>query len=340
MKVDDFDYNLPEELIAQKPINKRDQSRLMLLNKNNGSITEKKFYEILDLLNKEDLLILNNSKVIPARLYGNKIPTRTKIEVLLLNQLKHNRWEVLVRPGRRVKKGVNIKFGKGELIGKAVQYTDFGGRIMEFDYDGDFDHILNKLGQMPLPPYIKEDLEQPERYQTVYAKKKGSVAAPTAGLHFTDQLIKKIKDKGVTVKYITLHVGLGTFRPVKEDQIENHEMHSEYIEVKKDVIDQIKKVKSNNGRIISVGTTVTRALETVAANGKIKEFKGWTDIFIYPGYEFKVIDGLVTNFHLPKSTLLMMVSALAGKEKIFKAYKKAIKDKYRFYSLGDAMFIY
>jgi len=340
MKVEEFDYDLPERLIAQKPVEKRDHSRLMLLNKNTGQIDEKKFYEIIDLLKKDDLLILNNSKVIPARLFGRKVPSGTNIEVLLLNQIKENRWEVLVRPGRRVKKGVKVSFGDGKLIGEAVEYTEFGGRIMEFQYEGDFDEILNELGEMPLPPYINDKLDNPERYQTVYAKKKGSVAAPTAGLHFTPELLDKIKAKGVEIEYITLHVGLGTFRPVKEDIVEDHDMHSEYIEVSKDVVEKVKKRKENKGRVISIGTTVTRALETAAQNGEINEFKGWTDIFIYPGYEFKVIDALITNFHLPKSTLLMMISALAGMENVFNAYQTAIDREFRFYSLGDAMFIY
>jgi len=340
MKVEEFDYDLPERLIAQKPIENRDESRLMILNKETGEINEKIFYEIVDLLNKEDLLILNNSKVIPARLYGEKVPTGTDIEVLLLTRLNNNRWEVLVKPGKRVKKGVKVSFGNGELVGKAVEYTEFGGRIMEFEYEGEFEKILDKLGRMPLPPYIKEDLDEPERYQTVYAEKRGSVAAPTAGLHFTPELLEKIKEKGVQVKYITLHVGLGTFRPVRTDKVEDHDMHSEYIEVDQEVVEEIKKIKQGKGRVISVGTTVTRALETVAENGPLEEFKGWTDIFIYPGYNFKVIDALITNFHLPKSTLLMMISALAGKENIMTAYEKAVKEEYRFYSLGDAMFIY
>ncbi|HMA58869.1 MAG TPA: tRNA preQ1(34) S-adenosylmethionine ribosyltransferase-isomerase QueA [Halanaerobiales bacterium] len=340
MRVDDFNYELPERLIAQKPIENRDESRLMLLNKETGEIDEKIFYEIVDLLNKEDLLILNNSKVIPARLYGKKVPTGTDIEVLLLTRLDDKRWEVLVKPGKRVKKGVEISFGNGQLTGKAVEYTEFGGRVMEFDYEGDFEEILDKLGNMPLPPYIKEDLDEPERYQTVYAKKRGSVAAPTAGLHFTPELLDEIEEKGVQVEYITLHVGLGTFRPVRTDEVEEHDMHSEYIEVSEEVVNKIKKTKKGPGRVISVGTTVTRALETAAEDGELEEFKGWTDIFIYPGFEFKVIDALITNFHLPKSTLLMMISALAGKEKIFKAYEKAVKEEYRFYSLGDAMFIY
>ncbi|MCF8001211.1 MAG: tRNA preQ1(34) S-adenosylmethionine ribosyltransferase-isomerase QueA [Halanaerobiales bacterium] len=340
MRVDEFDYDLPERLIAQKPIENRDESRLMLLNKETGEIEDRYFKEIVELLNEEDILILNDSKVIPARLYGEKVPTGTEIEVLLLNRLNDKKWEVLVRPGKRVKKGVKVNFGNGELIGEAIEYTDFGGRIMEFSFEGNFDEILDKLGEMPLPPYIKEDLDEPERYQTVYAKKRGSVAAPTAGLHFTPELMDRIREKGVKIKYITLHVGLGTFRPVKTDKVEEHDMHAEYIEVDEEVIETIKETKKGKGRVIAVGTTVSRALETAAQSGKLSEFKGWTDIFIYPGYEFKAIDALITNFHLPKSTLLMMISALADKEKILNAYKKAIEKEYRFYSLGDAMFIY
>ena len=340
MRVDEFDYDLPESLIAQQPIENRDESRLMLLNKETGETTDRYFKEIVELLNKDDILILNDSKVIPARLYGEKVPTGTEIEVLLLNRVNKNTWEVLVRPGKRVKKGVKVKFGDGELVGEAVEYTDFGGRIMEFSFEGNFDEILDKLGQMPLPPYIKKDLDEPERYQTVYAKKRGSVAAPTAGLHFTPELMEEIKNKGVQIKYITLHVGLGTFRPVKTDKVEEHDMHAEYIEVDEEIVETIKQTKEGKGRVIAVGTTVTRALETAAETGELSEFKGWTEIFIYPGYEFKVIDALITNFHLPKSTLLMMISALADKEKIFNAYEKAIEKEYRFYSLGDAMFIY
>lgn len=340
MKVKEFDYDLPEHLIAQEPIDKRDQSKLMLLDKKTGQIGEKKFYQITEMLNEKDLLILNNSKVIPARLYGKKIPTGTEIEILLLNQLEEKRWEVLVRPGKRAKKGVKINFGDDMLIGEVLEYTDFGGRIMDFSYQGNFENILNELGEMPIPPYIKKKLEEPDRYQTVYAEKKGSVAAPTAGLHFTPQLLEKIKNQGTQIEYITLHVGLGTFRPVRSKKVEKHDMHSEYIEVDKQVVKKIRGVKNSKGRIISVGTTVTRALETAALDGEIKEYKGWSDIFIYPGYDFKVIDALITNFHLPKSTLLMLVSALAGKENIFNAYQKAIEKEYRFYSLGDAMFIY
>ncbi|MBS3810669.1 MAG: tRNA preQ1(34) S-adenosylmethionine ribosyltransferase-isomerase QueA [Halanaerobiales bacterium] len=340
MKVDDFDYELPERLIAQKPVENRDESRLMLLNKESGEIKETIFNQITEYINKDDLIVLNNSKVIPARLYGKKIPTNTEIEVLLLNKVSEKRWEVLVKPGRRVKKGVEVSFGDGQLVGKAVEYTDFGGRIMEFSFQGSFSKILDELGKMPLPPYIKNELKEPERYQTVYAKKEGSVAAPTAGLHFTPELLTKIEDKKISIRYITLHVGLGTFRPVRTDVIKEHDMHAEYVEVAQDVVEKIKETKAKDGRIISIGTTVSRALETAAQGGKLTEYRGWTDIFIYPPYQFKVIDALITNFHLPKSTLLMMVSALAGRKKIFKAYQKAVDEKYRFYSLGDAMFIY
>jgi len=341
MRVDEFDYDLPDELIAQKPISRRDESRLMCLHKKTGEINEIIFKEIINHLHSGDLLILNNSKVIPARLYGKKVPTGTEIEVLLLNEIEDDIWEVLVKPGKRVKKGVGISFNNGQLIGKAVDYTDFGGRIMEFSYQGNFNKLIKELGEMPLPPYIKEDLENPDRYQTVYAQKEGSVAAPTAGLHFTPELMNKIKQMGIKIATITLHVGLGTFRPVKTDKIEEHDMHAEYYEIDQKVIDKIKNTKNNNKRVIAVGTTVTRTLEGAATGvNEIEADKGWTDLFIYPGYEFKIIDCLVTNFHLPKSTLLMLVSALAGKENVFNAYQKAIENEYRFYSLGDAMFIY
>lgn len=341
MDVEEFDYDLPENLIAQKPKLRRDHSRLMCLNKDTGDIKEDIFKDITEYFDQGDMIIFNNSQVIPARLYGKKIPTGTEIEILLLTELKEGRWEVLVRPGKRVKKGVKVSFGNDKLIGEAVEYTDFGGRIMEFTYDGDFDEIIEELGEMPLPPYIEEKLDNPDRYQTVYAKKRGSAAAPTAGLHFTPELIAKLEKKGVIVDYITLHVGLGTFRPVRTKKVEEHDMHSEYYEINKNVVDNIRKTKENDNRIIAVGTTVTRTLESAAQNNKeLTADKGWTDIFIYPDYDFKVIDGLVTNFHLPKSTLLMLVSAFAGKEKVFKAYRKAVEEEYRFFSLGDAMFIY
>ena len=342
MDVKEFDYDLPDKLIAQKPEDNRDESQLMCLDKNTGKINEEIFKNIIDYVNPNDMIIFNNSEVIPARMYGEKIPTGTEIEILLLNEIEEGKWEVLVKPGKRVKKGVKVSFGNDLLIGEAVEYTDFGGRIMEFSHEGDFSEIIDKLGEMPLPPYINRKLDNPDRYQTVYAKKRGSAAAPTAGLHFTNELINDLKNKGVGIGYLTLHVGLGTFRPVRTDKVEEHDMHSEYYELDQNVIDKIKKTKKNGGRIIAVGTTVTRTLESVATqnNGKLKSSKGWTDIFIYPGYEFKAIDALITNFHLPKSTLLMLVSAFAGKENIMKAYQKAVKKEYRFFSLGDAMFIY
>ncbi|MFW6279369.1 MAG: tRNA preQ1(34) S-adenosylmethionine ribosyltransferase-isomerase QueA [Bacillota bacterium] len=340
MQVNDFDYDLPDKLIAQEPIPKRDESRLMLLDRKKGSIEETVFKNIVQYLDPGDLLVLNDSKVIPARLYGKKIPTGTEIEVLLLNEKKEGTWEVLVKPGRRVKKGVRVSFGEGLMEGKAVEYTDFGGRIMEFDYRGEFEEVLQQLGEMPLPPYIKKDLEEPERYQTVYAQKKGSAAAPTAGLHFTPQLLQQIKNKGVNVSTITLHVGLGTFRPVREEKVEEHDMHAEYYEIDNRTAQLIKKTKQDNKRVIAVGTTVTRTLEGVYdKHGSIKVDRGWTDIFIYPGFDFQVLDGLITNFHLPKSTLLMLVSAFAGKKNVMHAYQKAIEKEFRFYSLGDAMFI-
>lgn len=340
MKVDEFDYFLPEELIAQTPAPNRDESRLMILDRKSGRVEEGIFKDIINYLNPGDLLVLNNSKVIPARLFGVKVPTETKVEVLLLNEIEEGLWEVLVRPGKRIKKGVSISFGDGMLTGKAVDYTDFGGRIMKFEYQGDFDQIIEELGQLPLPPYITNKLENPQRYQTVYAREKGSVAAPTAGLHFTPDLLNRIKEKGIGISYLTLHVGLGTFRPVKEEYVEEHKMHSEYYEVSSETVSKIKETKENGGRVIAVGTTVTRTLEGIVfENGGLKPARGWTDIFIYPGFKFKVIDGLVTNFHLPKSTLLMLVSAFAGKNNIMNAYNKAVKEKYRFFSLGDAMFI-
>jgi len=341
MKVEEFDYHLPEELIAQKPLPKRDESRLMVLNPQENNIEENIFKNLKEYLDPGDMIIMNNSRVIPARLYGAKIPTGTEIEILLLNELAEDRWEVLVRPGRRAKKGVKINF-EDILEAEVVEYTDFGGRIVEFSWDQanyDFEEILNQLGEMPLPPYINEKLDDPERYQTVYSEKKGSAAAPTAGLHFTDHLLKELQEYGVILDYITLHVGLGTFRPVKSEDIEDHEMHEEYAEVSAETAAKIKEVKAAGNKVVAVGTTVTRTLESAAQNGELNEYKGWTDIFIYPGYEYKVIDSLITNFHLPKSTLIMMVSALAGKEFILKAYKKAVEDEFRFFSLGDAMLI-
>lgn len=341
MKVEEFEYHLPEELIAQKPLPERDESRLMVLNPQENTIEENIFKNLKEYLEPGDMIIMNNSRVIPARLYGAKIPTGTEIELLLLNELAEGRWEVLVRPGRRAKKGVKIKF-EDILEAEVVEYTDFGGRIVEFSWDQenyDFEEVLNKLGEMPLPPYINEKLDDPERYQTVYSEKKGSAAAPTAGLHFTDELLNKLQEYGVILDYITLHVGLGTFRPVKSEDIEDHKMHEEYAEISAATAAKIKEVKAEGNKVVAVGTTATRTLESAAQDGELSEYKGWTDIFIYPGYEFKVIDSLITNFHLPKSTLLMLVSALAGKEFILKAYKKAVEDEFRFFSLGDAMMI-
>ena len=341
MKVEEFDYHLPEELIAQKPVSKRDESRLMVLDPQQKNIEENVFKNLKEYLDPGDMIIMNNSRVIPARLYGAKIPTGTEIELLLLNELEKGRWEVLVRPGRRAKKGVEINFND-ILKADVVEYTDFGGRIVEFSWDEDeydFEEVLNQLGEMPLPPYINEKLDNPERYQTVYSEKKGSAAAPTAGLHFTDELLEELKDYGIILHFITLHVGLGTFRPVRSEEIEDHDMHEEYAEISAETVEKIKKCKKRGNKVVAVGTTVTRTLESAAQDGELSEYKGWTDIFIYPGYEFKVIDSLITNFHLPKSTLLMLVSALAGKEFILKAYRKAVEDEFRFFSLGDAMLI-
>lgn len=341
MKVDEFDYHLPEELIAQKPVSKRDESRLMVLDPQQKNIEENVFKNLKEYLDPGDMIIMNNSRVIPARLYGAKIPTGTEIELLLLNELEKGRWEVLVRPGRRAKKGVEINFND-ILKADVVEYTDFGGRIVEFSWDEEkynFEEVLNQLGEMPLPPYINEKLDNPERYQTVYSEKKGSAAAPTAGLHFTDELLEELNDYGIILDFITLHVGLGTFRPVRSEDIEDHDMHEEYAEISAETVEKIKECKKRGNKVVAVGTTVTRTLESAAQNGELSEYKGWTDIFIYPGYEFKVIDSLITNFHLPKSTLLMLVSALAGKEFILKAYRKAVEDEFRFFSLGDAMLI-
>lgn len=340
MKVEDFDYHLPEGLIAQQPVEIRDESRLMVLHKNTGQVNHKKFKNIIDYFEEGDLLVLNNSKVIPARLFGQKIPTGTDIEVLLLNEKDTDTWEVLVKPGKRVKKGAKISFADGKLEGETLEYTDFGGRIMKFNYSGDFNTLLDELGELPLPPYINEELKEPDRYQTVYAKNRGSAAAPTAGLHFTPGLFNQLNEKGVEIAYLTLHVGLGTFRPVKVDKVEDHQMHSEYYELSPDTAKLINEKKNRGKRIIAVGTTTTRTLESIAnESGQVEAAKGWTDIFIYPGYEFKVIDALITNFHLPKSTLLMLVSAFAGKDKVMSAYHLAVGKKYRFFSLGDAMLI-
>lgn len=339
MKVSDFNYNLPEELIAQVPIKNRDESRLMILDKENKTIEHKKFKDILEYLKPGDCLVRNNTKVIPARLYGKK-DTGAMVEFLLLKAIEGDTWEVMVRPGRKLLKGAKVSFGEGLLEGEVLEVLENGNRKVKFNYKGIFNEILDEIGLMPLPPYIKESLEEKNRYQTVYAKHEGSAAAPTAGLHFTEELIEKIKQKGIEIANVTLHVGIGTFRPVKVDTIEEHEMHSEHFYIKKEDVEKINRTKQNGGRIIAVGTTSCRVLESVAnENGMVEEVEKDTSIFIYPGYKFKCIDSLITNFHLPESTLIMLVSALAGKDYIMKAYEEAVKERYRFFSFGDAMFI-
>ena len=341
MKVSDFNYDLPEELIAQTPIQKRDESRLMVLDKTNKTIEHKVFKDILEYLKPGDCLVRNNTKVIPARLYGIKEDTGVNVEFLLLNRIEGDIWEVMVHPGRRLKKGVKVTFGDGLLKAEILEQMDNGNRKVKFEYKGIFNEILDQIGLMPLPPYIKERLKDKDRYQTVYAKYEGSAAAPTAGLHFTDELLEKIKTKGVEIANVTLHVGIGTFRPVKVENIEDHDMHSEHYYIKQEDADKINNARRNGGRIISVGTTSCRVLESVAdENGFVKEVEGDTSIFIYPGYKFKCIDCLITNFHLPESTLIMLVSTLAGKDFVMNAYEEAVKEKYRFFSFGDAMFIY
>ena len=340
MDVKDFDYDLPEELIAQDPLEDRSSSRLMVLDKKTGEVSHHIFKEIIKYLRPGDCLVLNNTKVIPARLYGVKEGTMAKIEILLLKRKQNDVWETLVKPGKKAKPGTKIIFGDGILTGEVIDVVDDGNRLIQFSYDGIFEEILDKLGQMPLPPYITHQLKDKNRYQTVYAKYDGSAAAPTAGLHFTKELLNEVKEKGVDIAEVTLHVGLGTFRPVKVDNVLDHHMHSEFYMVSQEAADKINNAKNNGGRIISVGTTSTRTLESAAdENGMLHECSGWTDIFIYPGYKFKVIDCLITNFHLPQSTLVMLVSALAGREHILSAYKKAVEEKYRFFSFGDAMFI-
>ena len=338
--VKDFYYDLPQELIAQDPLKDRASSRLMVLDKETGEMRHKIFRDIVDYLNPGDCLVLNNTKVIPARLLGNKAETNAAIEVLLLKRREHNIWETLVKPGKKARPGTKIIFGEGLLIGEVLDIVEEGNRLIQFDYTGIFEEVLDKLGQMPLPPYITHQLEDKNRYQTVYAKYEGSAAAPTAGLHFTRELLGQIEQMGVSIASVTLHVGLGTFRPVKVENILEHHMHSEYYQIDKEAADKINRAKKNGGRIICVGTTSCRTLESAAdENGIIKECSGWTEIFIYPGYRFKILDGLITNFHLPESTLLMLVSALAGREKILAAYQEAVKEKYRFFSFGDAMYI-
>ncbi|MED4474274.1 MULTISPECIES: tRNA preQ1(34) S-adenosylmethionine ribosyltransferase-isomerase QueA [Bacillaceae] len=342
MNIEDFDYHLPEELIAQTPLKDRTSSRLLVLDRQTKNVKHEHFSDIKKYLKPGDCLVLNNTKVLPARLYGIKEDTGAKIEVLLLHQKEEDTWEVLTKPAKKVKKGTVLVFGDGLLQATCVGFKEHGGRILEFSYDGIFYEVLDQLGEMPLPPYIKEQLpeEDKDRYQTVYAKEEGSAAAPTAGLHFTSELLDEIKEMGVTIAFITLHVGLGTFRPVSVDKIEEHEMHSEFYQMTKETADTLNKVKENGGRIISVGTTSTRTLETIRRDhDKFVETSGWTDIFIYPPYEFKAIDGLITNFHLPKSTLIMLVSALVDKDTILRAYNEAVEERYRFFSFGDAMLI-
>lgn len=341
MKTSDFYYELPQELIAQTPLLDRSSSRLMCVNKQTGDIEHARFTDILDKLNKGDCLVLNNTRVIPARLYGEKEGTGGKIEFLLLTRKEQDIWEVILKPGKKAKPGARFVFGGGLLTAEILDTVNDGNRLVKFYYEGLFENVLDTLGEMPLPPYITEHLQDRERYQTVYSKHEGSAAAPTAGLHFTPELLKQIEEKGVNLAYVTLHVGLGTFRPVKVEDVENHKMHSEFFEITKETADIINKTKENGGRVISVGTTSTRVLETVCDDfGFVKEQSGWTDIFIYPPYKFKCPDALITNFHLPESTLLMLVSSLATKEIIMNAYSEAVKEKYRFFSFGDAMFIW
>ena len=339
MKVSEFNYNLPEELIAQTPLEKRDESRLMILDRKKETIEHKKFKDIIEYLEPGDVLVRNNTKVIPARLYGKKT-TGANVEFLLLNNIEGDIWECIVRPGNKLHVGTRVIFGDGLLKADILDIMPGGTRKVEFHYEGIFNEILDKIGLMPLPPYIHEELKQKDRYQTVYAKYDGSAAAPTAGLHFTPELLKKLEEKGVIIANVTLHVGIGTFRPVKEETVENHEMHPEHYYIKQEDVEKINQAKKNGKRVISVGTTSCRVLETIAdENGMVKETEGDTQIFIYPGYKFKCLDGLITNFHLPQSTLLMLVSALAGKDFIMSAYEEAVKEKYRFFSFGDAMFI-
>ena len=341
MKTSDFYYDLPQELIAQTPIEKRDTSRLMTLDRKTGAVEHHHFYELVDNLNPGDCLILNNSRVLPARLLGHRLPGGGACEVLLLIDRGDKTWECLVRPGRKMRTGARLSFGEGALTAEVVGELEGGNRLVRFDYEGIFLEVLERLGKMPLPPYIKEELQDQERYQTVYSKVVGSAAAPTAGLHFTPELLEKIAAKGVGIGYVTLHVGLGTFRPVKEDTIEGHEMHSEFCTIPQETADLINRTRANGGRCICVGTTSCRTMESWAGeDGHMEARAGWTNIFIYPGYRFKVMDALVTNFHLPESTLIMLVSAFAGREHTLAAYEEAVRERYRFFSFGDAMFLY
>lgn len=339
MKTSDFFYNLPEELIAQTPMEPRDASRLMVLHRNSDLIEHKHFRDIIDYLEEGDCLIVNDSRVIPARIYGTKDDTGAKIEFLLLRQLENNRWETLVKPGKKAKIGTRFTFGEGLLKAEVVDVTDDGNRIVELKSEENIYATLDKIGQMPLPPYITQKLENQERYQTVYSHELGSAAAPTAGLHFTTELMDRIREKGINIGYVTLHVGLGTFRPVKVEDVTQHKMHSEHYEIPQETADLILRTKAAGKRVIAVGTTSCRTLESVATNGGIRACEGFTDIFIYPGYQFKVLDGLITNFHLPESTLIMLVSAFFGYDKTMKAYEVAVSERYRFFSFGDAMAI-
>ena len=340
MNVKDYDYDLPEELIAQDPLEDRSSSRLMVLDRQTGDVEHRHFTDILEYLHPGDCLVINNTKVIPARLFGVKEDTQAKIEVLLLKRKENDIWETVVKPGKKAKPGTKLVFGDGLLTAEVVDVVEEGNRLIQFHYDGIFEEILDQLGQMPLPPYITHQLKDKNRYQTVYAKYDGSAAAPTAGLHFTKELLQKVKDMGVDIAEVTLHVGLGTFRPVKVENVLDHHMHSEFYMVSQEAADKINRAKESGHRVIAVGTTSTRTLEAAAdENGRLHETSGWTEIFIYPGYQFKVIDALITNFHLPQSTLVMLVSALAGREHVLHAYEIAVKERYRFFSFGDAMLI-
>ena len=341
MQLSDFYYDLPQELIAQDPLLKRDNSRLMVLDREEGTIEHKHFYDVISYLKEGDCLVINDTKVIPARLIGEKEGTGAAIEVLLLKRLDDCTWETLVKPGKKARVGARIIFGGGKLVGEVIDIVEEGNRIVRFEYEGIFEEILDELGQMPLPPYITHKLEDKNRYQTVYAEHEGSAAAPTAGLHFTKELLEEIKAKGIKIAHVTLHVGLGTFRPVKEDNILDHHMHSEFYVIDEKAAETINETKKNGGRIIAVGTTSTRTLETVAdENGMLRACSGWTDIFIYPGYRFKAVDHLITNFHLPESTLMMLISAFASREMVMNAYQEAIREEYRFFSFGDSMMLY
>ncbi|RJG34820.1 tRNA preQ1(34) S-adenosylmethionine ribosyltransferase-isomerase QueA [Staphylococcus haemolyticus] len=340
MNVEEFDYDLPESLIAQTPLKDRDQSRLLVLGRNSGNIEHKHFKDVINYLETGDTLVLNDTRVMPARLFGLKEETGAKVEMLMLTRIENNDWEVLLKPAKRIKVGNKLPFGEGKIIAECIEELDQGGRIMRLHYEGILEERLNELGEMPLPPYIKERLDDPDRYQTVYAKESGSAAAPTAGLHFTDELLDEIRAKGINIAFITLHVGLGTFRPVSVEDINDHEMHSEYYQMTQETANLLNQTKKEGHRIISVGTTSTRTLETIRRDyNEFVAVSGWTDIFIYPGFTYKAIDGLITNFHLPKSTLVMLVSAFSSRENILNAYKEAVKLEYRFFSFGDAMLI-